>query len=770
MPSPSRRFSQIEPLEARIAPAVVISNPLPDLSVGPGKTGASIDLSQLTQAATSSAYHTKVKFTTNVDMDAATPGIQAGEIVIELFDDAAPRTVQNFVSYVTNPNTNADYDGTIIHRSAALDGVGNPDIIQGGGFAFPGFGHIPTGPEVFNEYSPAHENVRGTIALAKTGLGPSTGTSEWYFNVVDNSSALNGSNNGGFTVFGQVVSGMDVVDKIASFTTKNFGGALSTLPLQDYTSGTPTADQVIRIVDAAVLPLAPAATSLTYSISHIYKVGANGLPTTVTSDAVKGTVAGSTLNLNYVPGKSGVADVVVKVSDGTDSVEETFRVDLRPNLFLIDTDTQLIVPGDSAPLKFKVINDGATAIAGTARIELFVQRTDVPGSPVVPVGVQMVPVSVAAGGAQVLTLKTPIPTKLATSPNETYQVTAKITKLAAERDGTDNTSSGGSHQLVNQFGNFQGRTNVMLKYQLNGGLVTWSMQGPGTGGLTPDATGNLTLEASGTTLATTLTALSSKTTARPSLTGIQFSSPVGIANLGTVDVSGLIAVSSGIKTLNLGNLTGDSLMLIGPVLPDNSVKAAITLKSVTDFSIESAMPIASLTVGGWTDTAGSVDDSILAPSLGALTVNGNFGANVTLFDDVPTASLKVTGRMDNATFHTAGNIGAISLGSISSSRILAGVDARPTSLSDVADARSITSFTITGAGSTNLFTDSLVAARTLGTIVVKGVTPGDTGSATDTGFIADSIVSYSRLGGPAKANMTTAQTFDDLGDYVVQVL
>jgi cyclophilin family peptidyl-prolyl cis-trans isomerase len=780
MPLSARLFASLEILEARIAPAILITNPLPDLGVGPGKTGATIDLSKLTTAADSAAYHTKVKFITNVDMDAATAGLQAGEIVIELYDDKAPRTVEDFLRYVNNLNAAGDYDGTIIHRSAdfgATSGTGN-DIIQGGGYNFPGFAHIPVGPEVFNEYSSARENVRGTIALAKTGLGPSTGTSEWFFNVNDNTSILNGSNNSGYAVFGKIVSGLDVMDKIAGLTTKNLsnlGSALSELPVQNgFTTGTPNADQVVRIVDAAVLPATPSNTGLTYSISHIYNVGANGVATTATSTLVTGKVTGAQLDLKYAAGGRGLADVVVKVSNGTESVEDTFRVDLRPNLFLIDPSTQVIVPGDTAPLKFKVINDGFASLSGSAKIQLSMQRLNSSGAPVgspIDLGTQTASISVAAGAAQVLTLPTKIPQTLATSSDENYRITAKVVPaLTGERSADDNTSSGGTHQLVNQFGNVNGRTNVALKYTSGGSVITWTLNGPGVATLVPDGSGHVSLEASGTTLGSTIAAASTLPAVHAALTGIQIDNVVATANLGLVDVSGPVVISSGVRILNLGKLQAgsQSLVLIGALLPGNTIRSTITLGAVADFSLESDMPIGSLTAASWNDSLDD-HDSILAPTIGVLKVNGNLEADVTLTDDQPMTSITVTGLLHNATIATPGNIGTITLGGISFGNVFAGTEARPGSLDDFAQVRTIQSFTITGIKNYTfgLFVNSQVAAQTIGTIKVQGINTGGTG---DFGFVADVIRSYTRVGGVTKANLTAAGEVDRQNDYLVQIL
>jgi cyclophilin family peptidyl-prolyl cis-trans isomerase len=133
-----------------------------------------------------------------------------GSVEIELFDTAAPETVANFLNYVNA----GDYDGTFIHRS-------DPGfVLQMGGYIFDpaqgdffaeGTSHIPEDPPVINEFGMS--NLRGTIAMAKLGGDPDSATSEFFFNLADNSGNLD-NQNGGFTVFAQVISGMDVIDTI----------------------------------------------------------------------------------------------------------------------------------------------------------------------------------------------------------------------------------------------------------------------------------------------------------------------------------------------------------------------------------------------------------------------------------------------------------------------------------------------------------------------------------------------------------------------------
>jgi cyclophilin family peptidyl-prolyl cis-trans isomerase len=155
-----------------------------------------------------------------------------GVIDIELYDMQAPLTVTNFLNYAAR----GDYNGTAIHRS--VPGF----VIQGGGYVFAGYAlgfpvvfHIPEDPPVLNEFSPTRSNVRGTIAMAKLGGDPNSATSEWFFNLADNSANLD-NQNGGFTVFGRVIAGMNVVDTIAGLRVLYAPGlnpAFTDLPVMD---------------------------------------------------------------------------------------------------------------------------------------------------------------------------------------------------------------------------------------------------------------------------------------------------------------------------------------------------------------------------------------------------------------------------------------------------------------------------------------------------------------------------------------------------------
>lgn len=144
----------------------------------------------------------------------------AGDILVELDQAKAPKTVENFLQYVNDKH----YDGTVFHR--VIDGF----MIQGGGFTAE-MQQKPTRAPIALEANNGLKNDRYTIAMARTG-NPNSATSQFFINVKNNDS-LNAPNPDGYgyTVFGRVVSGTDVVDKIRAVQTGNKGG-MQNVPLE----------------------------------------------------------------------------------------------------------------------------------------------------------------------------------------------------------------------------------------------------------------------------------------------------------------------------------------------------------------------------------------------------------------------------------------------------------------------------------------------------------------------------------------------------------
>jgi len=160
---------------------------------------AALAVSSLAAALPSAAANPQVEFDTT-----------AGKIRVELYPDAAPKTVANFLDYVKAKH----YDGTQFHRVIA------GFMIQGGGYTAD-FREKPTKPPVPIESEMSSKagllNVPGTLAMARTS-DPNSASAQFFINVNDNKSLNFRSPDArgyGYTVFGKVVAGMDVVDKIA---------------------------------------------------------------------------------------------------------------------------------------------------------------------------------------------------------------------------------------------------------------------------------------------------------------------------------------------------------------------------------------------------------------------------------------------------------------------------------------------------------------------------------------------------------------------------
>ena len=142
-----------------------------------------------------------------------------GEIVVELYPDKAPKSVENFLQY----SRDGFYAGTVFHR--VIGGF----MIQGGGFTsdfykgVPGFGQKKTRAPIAIESQNGLKNDRGWLAMARTS-DPNSATAQFFINTVDNAGLNHPQPDGhGYAVFGKVVKGMDVVDAIRGVPTTTKG-------------------------------------------------------------------------------------------------------------------------------------------------------------------------------------------------------------------------------------------------------------------------------------------------------------------------------------------------------------------------------------------------------------------------------------------------------------------------------------------------------------------------------------------------------------------
>jgi len=236
-----------------------------------------------------------------------------------LFDQdgqGAPGTVANFINYVED----GDYVNSIIHRSV-------PNfVVQGGGFVIDeslAIEPVPTDDPIENEFSPERSNVEGTIAMAKLGGDPDSATSQWFFNLADNSENLD-NQNGGFTVFGELLSATDaqVVDAIAEVPiidlSQQLGGAFDSIPfdIEDQNSPIDGVEDFVRYESITVSQQE----ELTFAITN------NSNP-----ELVEATINDDgQLTLNSLDGEAGEADITVEATNLVgETVEDTFRVEVK---------------------------------------------------------------------------------------------------------------------------------------------------------------------------------------------------------------------------------------------------------------------------------------------------------------------------------------------------------------------------------------------------------------------------------------------------------
>ncbi|RCS28718.1 peptidylprolyl isomerase [Rhodanobacter denitrificans] len=168
-----------------------------------------------------------------------------GDITLELYPDKAPKSVANFLQYVRD----GFYDGTLLHRAI-------PGYLVQGGLYTRDLQPKRTRSAVPSEADNGLSNLRGTVAVAR-GADPNSGTAQFFFNLVDNRRLdFAGTQSGltwGYTVFGRVLKGMDVVDKIAALPTRALGPFAADVP-----------DPLVLIKNAHVVgeePAAPAASN-----------------------------------------------------------------------------------------------------------------------------------------------------------------------------------------------------------------------------------------------------------------------------------------------------------------------------------------------------------------------------------------------------------------------------------------------------------------------------------------------------------------------------
>lgn len=296
----------------------------------------------------------------------------AGNINVELFDEAAPITVANFYEYVDSDR----YDNTIFHR------LSNNFVLQGGGFSFDdatdSFPEVTEDPTIQNEFSATRSNLASTIAMAKLGGNPNSASSQFFFNLGNNSANLDGQN-GGFTVFGRIVgttSTTTVTDSVLNDLVTPGGtsntavtnqvantgnSALNELPLDDYSGASfptdATPDNFLRIDDIVTVRRNE---SLSYTL-----ISENSPVAIIDTTLFTAEIVNHRLKVTPKANQSGVADIVVRATDlSGESVTRTFKVRVVPAGNTAPTATVALNPAQ--PLVNSTLTATATATDGNS--------------------------------------------------------------------------------------------------------------------------------------------------------------------------------------------------------------------------------------------------------------------------------------------------------------------------------------------------------------------------------------------------------------------
>lgn len=287
-----------------------VTQRIDDLTVPENSTATSFDLSQNFDDPFTTGQIARFEFADTLGEEQITD--------VLLFDQegaGAPETVANFLNYVEDD----DYVNSFIHRS--VPGF----VVQGGGYTFnseSGIEEVPSDRAVVNEFSPQRSNTTGTIAMAKLGNNPNSATNQWFFNLANNNASDDPSSldnqNGGFTVFGEVVSDANFapIEAIAALPTTNLSEVspvFSNLPvIVDEETDSIDGDNLVILNDVSLLQ----EDELEFSVVD------NSNP-----ELIEAIISEGELSLNYTPDSSGIARITLQATNLLgDSVEERFIV------------------------------------------------------------------------------------------------------------------------------------------------------------------------------------------------------------------------------------------------------------------------------------------------------------------------------------------------------------------------------------------------------------------------------------------------------------
>jgi peptidyl-prolyl cis-trans isomerase A (cyclophilin A) len=605
-------------------------------------------------------------------------------IVLELYDQATPLTVQNFLNYVNG----GSYTNTIVHRTTTVgkDGIG---VIQGGGFTYNPtsgqFGNVTTVTPVVNEFASSPRdslgrvNVRGTISVARTSA-INSGTSQFFINTTDNTALDNAAQGNQYCVFGKVIGGLSVADQINALPTYNgssLNSAFTALPLADYNTSNQLAPaNVVRFTGASVVPANQVKSYFAYSVSSSSSL------VTATLDANNNLVVSTA-----TAAKPGQSTITITAMDLTGAaVTETVKVTVGVPILAISYGRTAVSTKSNAP----ALDLGAAFVGETATRTLTLKNTGNitlnVGNIALPAGVSIVgnaPTSIEPGATAnlVLGLDTTsaavrsgvVSITVPNSPTSTFPVSAFVS------DG-----------VVLSGKPAPGAVSSVTYVDADGSRATFSLKGNGTARLEFTGTGlslsvvkrvaTVTAATGGVGVSTVAFASGDATTAlsaavsRGTVNVGSISSGTGIKSLalkgvvvtdgvsiggGVNDIalagldSGTVSVAGSLKTLVLGDVAGSTVSVTGAVTTATAgmvlgsrwtvggASTGLTAKSVTGSTLAYTGGLGSLTVGGAVAgssvTAAGTVKKVSAASLTDSTLTASGLTSVTLTAKTPDA-------------------------------------------------------------------------------------------------------------------------------------
>jgi cyclophilin family peptidyl-prolyl cis-trans isomerase len=611
-----------------------------------------------------------------------------GNVDVQLTDSATPLTVANFLSYVSS----GAYSNTFFHRSVVLstNAGGTPaapsDIVQGGGYSLVNNAaqHISTAPPIADEYTKNLQgDIVGTLAMAKTSEADSA-SSEFFFNVHDNSSALDTpttDSNGvmtAYTVFGTVLgNGMNVVGTIAALPTSSVGSSLTTVPVVNVSPA--------NVAKASIFP-----NNLVYiqSVSVIPNFTYSAVSDN--PQLVNPVVKGSSLSFQYAPGQTGTADITVTATaaDGTSSTQ-TFGI---------------TVPNTTTPAASIVANPDSQTIAGGTTTILNPLANDTDSLAAIDPSTIAIFSQPAHGVASVNTATGTI------SYTPTAGYTGPDTVLYTVGDTANNTSTATTISLdvATQVTIGTGGHHELDYTQPNGAVGRLTVT---------DGTAIVTFSSSQVTVVNNTNSVSATGTGA-TISNITITDDAGKQAILNMSGSGVATIGSISSTGSLNAIIAPHAQLTGALSVGGLGELVLASTNAALLTIGQGVPLTTLLINAATDTSvaatsaltirskqwlnsDGLDDTITAASINQLTVAGEFADGLVLTGPAGLQKTTIGGNITGGAWTIDGPVTTLIAKSAAATWSLTSTDA-------------ITSLTFRGdlAGS--------ISATTIGTLTVAG--------------------------------------------------